>query len=452
MSFRISVFLVGMGLVLELLACGPDDTPPIRKDVPSIVPPVGVTSLQGEEKRPPAPPAKPACEATVDEKGVVKIGEKTTGLVLKPKATGVVFPLDAKRILVTDQHAWTTHEALPAKGQLWALACTAPHGHELFLERKGADFGTAALSVDRRMLFYTTIHGVAALTLGGKEERSVTKPGGVDDTCWQLGSGRARRMIDVVRTVQQDSGALLVERGSFCGLQGSWVSERLLISDPAAPKRGLVKRPHSMTTIAKDARGNVYVGDGGSCDQPGIRARQTPGRVFKSTDRGSSWRSVRVRVKEAAMHSGAHTILADQRRGGNLVVLSALCRMPFGSYGGLLYMTRDGGRTWRKISVSSTAGEEVDGGVGVDAVALVGGSIDRLYVWNKQGHRYRSQNTGKSWEESPSAAGPPKRLQMVKIPGATLTLSSKGLLREAVGGVRQVAHHEAQATKHEMAR
>ena len=443
--------LKALALVILLgLGCGGGEgegSPTLVKDVPSVVPSIRVPGPDETKRRPPPPPAKPACEAKLGPKGVVMVAGKPTGLVFKAKSKITVYPLDAKQILVTTRYPWIASQSLPATGSIWAVTCAAPHAHQLFLEKKGADFGTAALSVDRRTLFYTTISGVRALNLQGKDDRTVTQPGPAPDTCWSVGGKKRPRLIDIVQGVRPDSGSLIVARGAFCGLQGVWVSEVHWVSDPAAPRPGQEIQPRPVTTVAKDARGNIYVGDGGHCDQPGVQVRQSHGYVFKSTDRGVSWRAISVRVDRSRMHTGARTLLADKRRGGHLVVLSSLCRTPFGSYGGLLYMTRDGGRTWRKIPVSGEVGETVDGGVGVDAVALAGGSIDRLYVWNKRGDRYRSLNTGKSWELSPTTRGLPKPLTEVTVPGATLSLNPDGLSRKATGGVNQLLHPQTQAMK-----
>ena len=92
------------------------------------------------------------------------------------------------------------------------------------------------------------------------------------------------------------------------------------------------------------------------------------------------------------------------------------------------------------VPVPGYLGQQGSMGVGVSDVALIGGSIDRMYVWNHKGHRYKSQNTGKTWEESASTKGVPKQPTQIQLKGTTLSVELEGVTRTQKGGLKRLIH------------
>jgi hypothetical protein len=420
-------------------ACSSSESVESTTEVKSIVPSVGVADLEG--KHPtihPAPPEKPACLPVVTDQGRVSLNGVDMALNVQSKTGLAVFPLDNERILLAKrkpikQGAW----ARP-NGILWVVPCNTPLSRTLFLKTAGADFGNGVVSKSRRSLLFVSRQGIERLNLEQKTTELLLKKSPKDPDCWALNDkSNAQQPHQRILGLTPD-GALKVEEGASCGRGGSWVGWRKRVATQESGHPGAVRQPRPISTVAQDSRGWLYVGDGGRCDEPGIQDYQTPGVIFRSRDKGKAWLELPVIADDSRMHTATKTILADAKRPGLIVVLGAMCRTPLGNYGGLLYTSRNAGRAWKLIRVPDSIGETTDGGYAVERVALRGGSIDRLYIWNRKGERYLSLSSGLRWKRAPATEATAPPAQARNDDGDRFDATGDGLRHTASDGSSQI--------------
>jgi hypothetical protein len=401
---------------------------------PNPVPLVGLAELQeGSPTTGPTRPLNPACRPEVKE-GQLWVGERDLGIEA-PKAEDVVtFPLDRERILVSIKSDWRHPELALGKGTLWVVNCEPPHEVTVFYQRLGADFGHGAISPDGQSLIFTSAQGIESLFLENKLVHTVTQVPAVADTCWTHGEGAfPQSMRDLVLGVDRAKGHVILERGAFCGLGSTWIGRIWHLKELMAPEDVPMRSPRPIVTVQADADGILWVGDGGRCNQPGVQDLHTPGHVFQSDDGGDRWEKVRVRVGVGVMHTAAQAIVVDMRRSGHLMVHSARCTSPLGTYGGRLFITRDGGTTWKRVSIPAHVGDSTDGGQGVAGVALIGGSVDRFRIWNDAGECFQSMNTGSTWSKVSAKSKKPSPPTRVTLDGVSYGATEDGLERQVSG-------------------
>ena len=312
-----------------------------------------------------------------------------------------VFALDPEHILLARKHRWDKEPMGPAKGTLWRVSCAQPALTDAFYQRAASDFGHAALSSDHHALFFSSREGIKRLFLATKTVQSVTDAPNVGDTCWTYGEeGFVQTLTDIVQSLNPKLNLLNFERGGPCGVMGTWTARpwQLAVgkdSVNAPPMRS----PRPFSTLTRDVSGQLWVGDGGRCDQPGLLDLQTPGVIFVSRNDGVDWEAVKIQVGAASAHTGVRSVRSDRKRAGHLIVHTARCTNPLGTYGGLLYMTRDAGRHWSRVPIESAAGYPSDGGTGVVDFTLIEDSIDSIRVWNDKGETHVTRTTGSTWQK-----------------------------------------------------
>jgi len=386
------------------------------------------------------PPSTPTCTATVGADGEVTVGGSSVGLKVPNKDALTTFAAGPGRILLA-RRATSPGPPAVTEGKLYEAHCAGFPPPRVLMERPGADFGAAVESPDGRALYFTDAQGAWALDLDGDPTTPtrLTTPPELDVGCWLAGDEAAlaaRR--DVVRAVDPETGALLVERGAPCGYGGAWVSTPVWLLDPSQGTESPRAPVHQASTVVADAAGRLWVGDAGRCDEPGPRDAQTPGTIFRSDDAGTTWRPVRVVASDAAMSTAAAVIRADAKRRGYLVVLSARCTSPAGAYGGQIYATRDGGATWQHLTLPPEAGLPSEEGPSFTDVARVAGSVDRLHVWGAGGQVWRTNSSGLRWKRGDPGVPPPPPHDTTKLGGAVFQATPRGLVRIAADGKETV--------------
>ena len=188
-----------------------------------------------------------------------------------------------------------------------------------------------------------------------------------------------------------------------------------------------------MSDTAAGVGGLVWIADGGACDTPGVVANDTRGKVLRSSDHGASWEAIAVRSGTESMETAASRVIADRRRAGHVAVLSASCTDRGATYGGTVWLTRNGGKSWRRAPLTGAIGRpEVARGDGAIGLALVRGKLENLSVWFPGRVRLSSSDAGEAWR--------PARYQDLPPPGSVssplfryITIDM-GVLRHPVSG------------------
>tara|TARA_B100000674_G_C37872072_1_gene930002 strand:- start:21 stop:1358 length:1338 start_codon:yes stop_codon:yes gene_type:complete len=393
--------------VIFAFGCSPDSSSSLNEEE-QVVPSVEIASLESASTTAHRKePIRPACTPTWAE-GELKLNGQVLDLKIPKQGTYNIFPLDPSRILIASKHTWSDHSLQLPKGTLWSVACDQPKQPEIFYQRADSDFGHAALSKDGHALFFTSKDGIKRLFLATKTVQSVTDSPPVSELCWTHGeTSYSQNMTDLVESLDPSSNVLRFRRGSHCGVSATWISRKWQLSlDNLDTDTPAMRSPRPYSTLTRDVSGQLWVGDGGHCDQPGLLDRQTPGFVFVSRNDGLNWDALPVKVGEAMAHTAIRSIRADKKRPGHLVIHAARCTNPLGTYGGLLYMTRDAGQSWRRVTVKREAGYPSDGGIGVVDFELIDGSIDRIRVWNDAKETFETHTTGNRWSKVDSLPFP----------------------------------------------
>jgi hypothetical protein len=425
-------------LCMAIAGCDSDTPTNSIGEQENVVPNVEIATLDAPlRKKRHARIIKPACLPTLKD-GKLFIGEHPLELAVDEKHGFSTYPLDAARILIATKHMWDSPTIGAPKGLIWSIPCDRPEDASVFYQRMESDFGHGAISLDGHGLFFTTTRGIQRLFLENKTVQPVTNSPAVSDLCWSRNEpSYPQVMVDIVQSVDPESGDIFFERGSFCGLAATWISRVWrLRADAADSSQPPMRSPHPYATITGDASGQLWAGDGGRCNQPGVIDRQSPGHVFVSRNDGADWKAVPVRVGAAIMHTAVHSVRADLERPGHVVIHAARCTSPMATYGGHLYVTRDAGKSWRKIPIGSKAGDPSDGGHAVAAFELMAGSVDRLRVWNQAGDTFESNNTGSRWQKVATRASPEPQRSVV---------TDRGLFRASPDGLGLKSGEKAEA-------
>jgi hypothetical protein len=340
--------------------------------------------------------AAPACTATVDPE-TARISVNGVDLDIAATnddahvdgAEAHVWPLGPRSILL----AWTGAGGRfdpYGSDTLWEVSCAPKVETKAFFTEEGADFGDAALSADGRTLFYTGVNAVTALDLATKQVRQISTPPAMLDC-----EGEKLPVRDVVMRLDPVKDVLTFKRGVSCNGLG-FRATAVTITHPGAPGAKEVQ-PHvrrPFVAVASDRSGAVWAGEPTCEENSGF---------WKSSDHGNTWERVTV----DGMDSGAQVIVVDEKRAGNLIVISHPCEDEArGAWGGRPFITRDGGESWLPLDLPD---DLVAGDNGQDlniAITFTGGSIDRLALWGtvidaetneRHSGRWESSDGGASW-------------------------------------------------------
>ncbi|HEV2700341.1 MAG TPA: hypothetical protein VGV09_01830 [Steroidobacteraceae bacterium] len=313
-----------------------------------------------------------------------------------------VYPGGANAVLV----AYVSHTENAPRGSstLWSIHCAAG-APEAFVHLPEADFGHAELSVDGRTLFFTGANGVFALDMKSLQVRRLTTS--ASNECQR----RHYSALDVVVGLNSE-GALAFERG--CGYEHAWHAVAMVLPNPGVPGMQVRRtespsRP-SAVGVAMGAGGWIWLTDGHCGDG------STIGRILVSSDAGEHWRRMDIKMAGA---QPIRFIIADNARPGVALFLTESCASEEHVDPAWVYLTDDGGRTFRPIGVPPGI-PTTDGRVPASeqdplrAVVAPRGSLAQLVLYGQSTEvvgsliaRWESRDFGKSWAVLPPVAALP---------------------------------------------
>ncbi len=389
----------------------------------------------------PAPEVSPSCEATVDLEGAISVNGHNTGLIveedyLDPRARG--WPFDENHVLVGSHPSWDQQGGGHPGEVLWKVACANGHPTQ-FLHEEWADFGNAAVTPDGRYLYYTARTGVARLDLTTTESVPITvAPDNTGLDCW-VEEVPTRDVVD-----RWDGDQLVIRRGGPCGFEADWEAWELRV-DVHPDDEPSVRRSYPVASVAVDMEGQIWLGNGGRCDSPGVRDLASDGAVLRSRDRGASWEEVALLDGSGyEVIEGVQTVVADSSRSGHLVVLTSPCIGSAAVYGGSVLTTRDGGVSWTTLPLPESSTLEIDMGQGIGAIEVLEENIDHLRIWLPteyplEHHEvWETEDSGESWRQVEWVKLPTLAEVEMTIGGDRLSTDAFGLVRTRDGQRRYV--------------
>jgi hypothetical protein len=251
---------------------------------------------------------------------------------------------------------------------LWELPCDRPSEVREFLTIEGADFAWAEMEPDGSGLYFS-LGAVHRYDFALRDHGPVTTPPQIEE-CWIREEGPVSATEFVAGWVGEDR--LLIYWGGRCGFEAEWQGGTAIIEGPGK----LAKRRASAyaSSIAADASGRVFVGDGGRCVEPqSAWDRGSPG-VWRSDDVGASWTFVPI-PELADTGRGVDAIWTTAKEPNRVWVHSACCYPGPADEcdGGERLHTDDGGRSWTLVDRSGQPGA---GPVGPRSVRLEGWVIE----------------------------------------------------------------------------
>ena len=307
---------------------------------------------------------------------------------------------------------------------LWRIPCAAGAA-EAVAHIAGADFGHAALSRDRRTLFFSGADGIFALDLESYQARRLTQAR--RDAC-------ARNHVaarDVVGAFV-DARTLSYETG--CGHEHEWNAAPMLLRNPGSAKmisQAVPRPPPSSFALGPD--GQIWLADG-NCQEPA-----TFGRVVVSSDHADTWRKIAVKMLDP---QPVRQVILDRARPGTALLFTWSCGAAARSW---VYLTENSGRTFRAIAVPPGIPGEDDRPAGgqdpIQAVVTPDGTLNHLVLYGKstdvagnQSARWESRDGGRTWQAiAPVAAAPKPMVPLATIGGMELAIRKDGLYRTRRG-------------------
>jgi hypothetical protein len=315
--------------------------------------------------------------------------------------------------------------------------CDAAQPFSPFLTLEGADFGWSAPSADGRTLYFSR-GGIVALDVQSKQMTELTNPRVLPppQPCWIEDAPVSDLAVELL-----DRDTLLVYRGAGCGFESDWEARQVALD--LRPGSATIVRPlHPIAAVAMDGQGRVWMGDGLTCESPGVVDPAARGAVWRSLDEGESFERTELVPKGA--YYGPPTPVAQIVVGadaGDVLLRTRVCSGGgIGLYGGNVFATRDGGATWSKIA---SPPDRPDEGAGdrLGTVQAVDGSTRHLRVASTA---LADSNGTTTWETQDGGAtwtGAGTRKPRVDESGPTSARSSlhtfratrDGLVRERKG-------------------
>jgi hypothetical protein len=264
------------------------------------------------------------CDIAVHDDSFVVDGERIT-----PQGSGTVAQLVLRDggTLVAATH------------QLWRVDCKrTPHVQQLIASPTAA-VPTGHLAPDGHTFIYASGDGIAALDLTALVTRAIYKTPADEppNPCAMLamaGSGRAQpHASDDLRGFADGGRTLIVERRWGCHYPDAY--EYRLV-DWADPTKAKLHPARPIYAIAVDPKGTLFIGDSGG--------------LWRSTDRGNTWKPVPIKGNKGAVVD----VFADAKRSGQLVIRTAIGTevaegLRSSDFHGPAFRTRDGGATWQKV-------------------------------------------------------------------------------------------------------
>jgi hypothetical protein len=314
---------------------------------------------------------------------------------------------------------WLPTAGSPAGQTLWRVRCSAPSKPEPALELEGAEFPWSVLAPDHRHIYFT-YQGVQKYSIATGKFEPMIRPHKLDD-CWEFDG----RDSDEFVAGWQLPGELLVLSGGPCEFEAEWTGEMQVVTEFGDPDKPPKRRTREWVgALAAGAGDRVWVGDGGECSidfhSPNYG---TPG-LWRSDDAGTNWTFLPLQ----GITAGIRAIWPSPSDPDRVLAATECCIeigedvcQPRG--GGNLFLTTDGGTTWKKILDES-------GGYGIEGL-LVDEAKHELTVFGG-GKAKVSSDDGRKWNPS-SATEAPKHdpRARVEIGGFVLEASEDGVKRRA---------------------
>ena len=214
------------------------------------------------------------------------------------------------------------------------------------------------------------------------------------------------------RTLSYDSG---------CGYEHEWNALPMLLRNPGTAKmttQAVPRPPPSSFALGPD--GQIWLADG-TCAEPA-----TFGRVMVSSDHGERWRPVAVKTLSA---QPVRQVILDRSHAGTALIFTASCGSAAHTEPGWIYLTDNGGKTFRPIAVPpgipGENGRPADEQDPIQAVVAPDGMLNHLVVYGQstqiqpgQIARWESRDGGRTWQPlAPVAAAPKPTVPMATIGG-----------------------------------
>jgi hypothetical protein len=373
--------------------------------------------------------AKPACRVALapatDSVNVVVRGRRLSlERMDRPPQEIRVYPFGADAVLI----AWAGRSSRGPYGSstLWKIPCkTGPA--ESFLHVEGADFGHSALSADGRSLLFTGREGIESIELTSRKRQRLTDPPALAH-CDLNDTPRAR---DVVGQFL-DAQTLSFERGGPCGFEAEWQAEKMLLREPGTPRVHAERAPRPpFPSVAIGADGAVWLSDGTCSDA------STFGRMLVSHDCGDTWARVPVKMFSP---QPVRLVIASRSNQAEVLVLGESCPSSSHVEAAWIYISEDGGKTFRSIAVPE--GIEASNGQPapeLDPIATVlspDGNVQHLILYGATGRvdapmldRWESHDGGRSWTSLAPARAPPPPAPRAFSANCEVTIQKDGLYR-----------------------
>ncbi|MFV8749616.1 WD40/YVTN/BNR-like repeat-containing protein [Nannocystaceae bacterium ST9] len=326
-------------------------------------------------------------------------------------------------VAVGYDHAWYP-DRTDTGSVLWRVQCATPSEAERALELAGADFPWSVLSPDGQQIYFTYA-GVSRYEIAtGKVDLLVGSRTIAD--CWMREDEGGIGSDEFVQG-WVGPGELAVLSGGPCGFEAQWEGEMQVLSGFEDPRKPAERRERAWVgALALGAGRRVWVGDGNECalefNPEGVG---TPG-VWRSDDTGLSWTFSPIKGLEAGIEA-IWPSASDPDR----VLAASECCISYaddvcGSVGGgSLFLTTDGGETWKKILDRSA-------NYGIKGV-LDDAATHELTVFAGEGS-LRSLDEGKLWTPSDATLETPADPRAkIELDGVVLEPGLDGLVRRGPG-------------------
>jgi len=292
---------------------------------------------------------------------------------------------------------------------LWRLDCSRrPLRPEVFFrpspeDHEWIDFGSAVAAPSGDALYVVRGDGIARFSLKDKSLRPLlAAPGcGVMDPLMQYEEGCSTVLLP--SRVTSDGFEVTVAVPEPNCTATSHDETNYIVDLASAAVRA---EPHAWRRVLRIGAFAV-AGDTWWLGADNLSGNANTGYVWRSRDEGQTWDPIRVTATGAygdpSIIYGIAAILVDQRDPQRVLVMSDNLTLSDHIGAGDLFVTRDGGRRWRRLPLEE--GEPL-GAVWSD------GSLDHLYLTRPPGGfpdeqaTFESRDGGETWQ--PSQAKAPK--------------------------------------------